>query len=90
MKKKSFTFYQNYPNPFNPKTIIEFDIPELSFVKLKIFNVLGHEIPTLVNEAKPKGNYAVEFYGSILPSGIYFYQLNAGNFINTKKMTLLK
>jgi hypothetical protein len=96
--------FQNYPNPFNPSTTINFQITELSFVKIKIYDVLGNEISTLVNEVKPSGIYQVEFNtvghsGEFrnLPSGIYFYQLKvypasggAGSFVETKKMTLLK
>jgi hypothetical protein len=81
---------QNYPNPFNPSTTIKYEIPELSFVTLKVYDVLGNEITTLINEEKPIGNYEVEFNASSLPSGIYFYQLQAGSFIETKKMVLLK
>ena len=98
-KNKRFNkFYldQNYPNPFNPKTTIKYSIPEKSNVSLIIFDVLGSEIRTLVNEMKPQGDYEVELDGSDLPSGIYFYRLQvytpgrAGEFIETKKMVLLK
>jgi hypothetical protein len=85
-----FSLLQNYPNPFNPTTTIKFQIPELNFVTLKVFDVLGNEIATLVNEEKPMGIYEVEFDGKGLPSGIYFYQLQASNFVETKKMILLK
>jgi len=91
---------QNYPNPFNPSTTIRFTIPELRFTILKVYDVLGNEVATLVNEEKPAGEYEVEFSaigGSAsggnaynLTSGIYFYQLRAGEFIQTKKMLLLK
>jgi len=85
---------QNYPNPFNPTTKIKYQIPELSFVTLKVYDVLGSEIITLVNEEKPVGSYEVEFSaigGAIdLSSGIYFYRIKAGDFIQTKKMTLIK
>jgi hypothetical protein len=85
---------QNYPNPFNPSTTINYHIPEFSFVTLEIFDVLGNEIATLVNEEKPAGEYEVEFNpaSSIRypASGIYFYQLRAGTFVQTKKMILLK
>ncbi|MBK6774024.1 MAG: T9SS type A sorting domain-containing protein [Ignavibacteria bacterium] len=82
---------QNYPNPFNPVTHLEFGIPELEFVSLKIFDVLGNEVSTLENEIKPAGNYEVEFDGSHLSSGIYFYSLLIdGNIIDTKRMILLK
>ena len=90
-----FSLSQNYPNPFNPVTKIKYSIPqnlrrETGNVSLKIYDVLGREITTLVNEEKPAGEYEVEFNGSNLPSGIYFYQLNAGVFTETKKMILLK
>jgi hypothetical protein len=87
---KSFKLEQNYPNPFNPTTKIEFRIADFGFVSLKVYDVLGNEIATLVNEEKPAGEYEVEFDGSRLPTGIYFYQLQAGNFVETKKMVLLK
>jgi hypothetical protein len=81
---------QNYPNPFNPTTRIRFSIHELSFVKLKVYDIVGNEIETLVNQEKPAGSYEVQFSAVDLPSGIYFYQLIAGNFVETKKMILLK
>jgi len=85
-----FSLSQNYPNPFNPTTTIKYKIPEVSFVILKVYDVLGNEIITLVNEQKPLGNYKVEFNATTLPSGIYFYKLQAGNFVETKKMILMK
>ncbi len=86
----NFQLSQNYPNPFNPSTVIKYQIPELSFVTLKVYDVLGSEILTLVNEEIPAGSYEVEFDGTGLPSGIYFYRLQAGNFVETKKMVLMK
>ena len=86
----SFILYQNYPNPFNPTTNIEFRISDFGFVSLKVYDVLGREIATLVNEEKLAGNYEVEFDGSKLSSGVYFYRLNSGSFISTKKMLLIK
>ncbi|HMN24474.1 MAG TPA: T9SS type A sorting domain-containing protein [Ignavibacteriaceae bacterium] len=89
-----FSLEQNYPNPFNPNTIIQYSISSRQFVSIKVFDVLGKEVATLVNEEKNAGNYNIEFNpeSSIKnpASGIYFYQLKAGNFIETKKMTLLK
>ena len=82
--------YQNYPNPFNPTTTISYQIPELSSVSLKVYDVLGKEITTLVNEEKPIGRYEITFNVAELPSGIYFYQLRAGSFVEIKKMILLK
>ncbi|MHB8930890.1 MAG: ice-binding family protein, partial [Melioribacteraceae bacterium] len=88
---KQFTIYQNYPNPFNPTTNISYEIPVKSNVVLKVYDVLGSEVAVLVNEEKPQGRYQVEFKASHLPSGIYFYSLNAGNNDPImKKMILLK
>ena len=87
---KQFNLEQNYPNPFNPSTKIDFAIPQSSFVNLKIYNVLGEEVATLVNETKVAGNYEVNFNASNLPSGIYFYKLRAGSLTESKKMILLK
>lgn len=92
-----FVLMQNYPNPFNPITKIKFTIPavtlsevEGSFVSLKIFDILGNETAVLVNEEKPAGNYEVIFDASSLSSGTYFYRLQAGDFIQTKKLVLMK
>ena len=85
-----YSLSQNYPNPFNPTTTITFQIPELSFVTLKVYDVLGNKIATLVNEEKPVSSYEVEFNATTLPSGIYFYRVQAGTFVETKKMVLLK
>jgi len=85
-----FYLHQNYPNPFNPTTTIKYLIPELSFVALKVYDVLGNEIEILVNEEKLIGSYEVEFNAAVLPSGIYFYRLQAGSFVETKKMVLMK
>ena len=81
---------QNYPNPFNPTTTISFTIPATSNVSLKVFNILGKEVATLVNETKSAGNYSINFNASGLSSGVYFYQLTTDNFTSTKKFTLLK
>ncbi len=85
-----FSLSQNFPNPFNPSTVISYNLKETGKVQLKVFNVLGNEVKTLVNEEKPAGNYEVTWNAVNLPSGIYFYQLQAGSFIDTKKMVLLK
>jgi hypothetical protein len=85
-----FLLSQNYPNPFNPTTNIEYQIPELSFVTLKVYGVLGSEVTTLVNEEKAIGSYEVEWNASNVPSGVYFYRINAGDFTITKKMVLLR
>jgi photosystem II stability/assembly factor-like uncharacterized protein len=93
----AFLLTQNYPNPFNPSTIIKFNIPSVEkgyipslHVTLKVYDVLGNEVATLINKQKPAGTYEVEFNGTGLPSGIYFYQLKAGSFVKTKKMVLMK
>jgi len=93
-----FSLAQNYPNPFNPTTKIKYTIPSVTLrqaqsdihITLTIYDVLGNEIATLINEQKQPGTYEVEFSGTNLPSGIYFYQLKAGSFIDTKKMILIK
>lgn len=91
---QDFTLYQNYPNPFNPTTSIQFTVKSQQYVKLKVYDVLGKEIVTLVSEEKPAGEYLVEFKpASIIrnpSSGIYFYQLQVGHYVETKKMILLK
>jgi len=86
----SYSLEQNYPNPFNPSTVISYQLPVSSDVTLKIYDILGNEIRTLVAEYKPAGKYEMEFNAKALPSGVYFYQLKAGEFISTKKMILLK
>jgi hypothetical protein len=85
-----FSLLQNYPNPFNPSTKIIYSIPQSSNVVVKVFDVLGNEVTTLVNEQKQTGTYELTWNGENLPSGIYFYQLQAGDFIETKKMVLLR
>jgi photosystem II stability/assembly factor-like uncharacterized protein len=85
-----FTLFQNYPNPFNPTTTINYQIPSTGHVSLKIYDILGREIATLVNEEKSAGNYEIKFDGSNLSSGVYFYRLQSGSFSETKKFVLLK
>jgi parallel beta-helix repeat protein len=87
-----FSLEQNYPNPFNPSTKIQFTIPNppVGYVSLKVYDVLGNELATLVDEEKPVGNYEIVFDASGLASGIYFYKITAGNFVETKKMLFLK
>jgi hypothetical protein len=85
-----FTISQNYPNPFNPTTTIKYNIKEITMVVLKVFDILGREVVTLVNEEKPAGSYEIVFNAANLPSGIYFYRLQAGDYIETKKMVLMK
>ena len=97
---QKFELFQNYPNPFNPVTKIKFSIPFLSLAKgeaegvrvvtLKVYDVLGREVETLVNEKLSPGTYSVEFDGTNYPSGVYFYKLSLGDFTETKKLILLK
>ena len=86
----SFNLSQNYPNPFNPSTVISWEQPFSSHISLKVYDILGREISTLVNEEKTAGNYEVTFDAKNLASGIYFYRLQAGNYTSIKKMILLK
>ena len=86
----TITLYQNYPNPFNPSTTIKYQIPNAGLVTLKVYDLLGNEVATLVNKEKPVGTYEIGFSASGLSSGIYFYKLQSGNFTETKKMILIK
>jgi uncharacterized protein (TIGR02145 family) len=86
----TFELSQNYPNPFNPSTLIRYKTPISGLVSIKVFDALGKEVSTLVNEVKPSGNYEVSFNAKNLSSGIYYYQMRSGNFIETKKLTLIK
>ncbi|MBK7631221.1 MAG: T9SS type A sorting domain-containing protein [Ignavibacteriales bacterium] len=97
LQPNEFRLEQNYPNPFNPNTKIKYTIPNVSQsgvegsrVQLKVYDVLGNEVATLVNETKPAGTYEVEFNASNLSSGVYFYKLQSGSFVETRKMILLK
>jgi len=85
-----YSLHQNYPNPFNPSTIIKYSIPQSSNVIIRVFDIVGNEIETLVNEEQPIGTYEINWHAQNLPSGVYFYQLSAGNYLETKKMSLLK
>jgi hypothetical protein len=85
-----FILEQNYPNPFNPSTKVRYSVPNSSQVTLKIFNTLGEEIAILINEEKPAGTYELTWNAENLPSGIYFYRIQAGSFVQTKKMILMK
>ena len=87
---KDFSLSQNYPNPFNPSTNIRYDLPKNGFVKLVVFDELGREIETLVNEKQTAGTYEATFNASVYPSGVYFYTLTTDNFNETKKMILIK
>jgi hypothetical protein len=85
-----FTLEQNFPNPFNPSTKIRYSVSQNSNVMIKVFDILGNEIEILVNEEKPVGTYEITWYAANLPSGVYFYKLQAGNYFEMKKMILLK
>ncbi|MCH8942356.1 MAG: T9SS type A sorting domain-containing protein [Bacteroidetes bacterium] len=93
---KEFSLSQNYPNPFNPETAISYQLSAFSFVSLKVFDVLGREVATLVNEEKPAGTYTINFNAEGLSSGVYFYRLQvytperAGSFVQTKKLVFMK
>jgi hypothetical protein len=81
---------QNYPNPFNPITTIRFAVAGSGFVTLKVFDMLGQEVATLVNELKMPGSYIVQWDASTMPSGIYFYRLTAGAFVQTRKLIVTR
>lgn len=85
-----FTLFQNYPNPFNPSTVISFQLPVNGMVSLKVYNVIGQQVAELVNEVRQAGVHTVEFDASNLPSGVYIYRLNTGNYTSTRKMMLMK
>ena len=87
---KKYILSQNYPNPFNPGTIINYKVGSKQYVSLKVYDLLGKELATLVNTEQLAGNYEVEFDGSNLSTRVYFYRLQIGNFVDTKKMILLK
>jgi hypothetical protein len=87
---KEFNLSQNYPNPFNPVTKINFALPKQGFVTLKIYDITGREIQTLVSEFKQSGYYSVDFNGSSLSSGVYFYKIQSGDFVSVKRMVLIK
>ncbi len=89
-KPKQFALEQNFPNPFNPSTVINYKLPANGKVTLKIYNTIGGEVATLVNEEKAAGTYSATFNASALPSGVYFYQFKAGNYSFTKKLVLMK
>jgi hypothetical protein len=86
----TYSLFQNYPNPFNPSTRISYNVGEPGLVQLKVYNVLGVEVATLVNEFKNSGNHFVDFNAAVLSSGVYFYSLSVNNFTQTRKMILEK
>ncbi len=85
-----FGLNQNYPNPFNPTTTINYEIAKETNVSLKVYDAIGNQVATLVNEIKPAGTYEVVFDASNLSNGVYFYEIKAGNFTATKKLILMK
>ena len=85
-----YKLYHNYPNPFNPTTILRYDLPEEIKVVLKVYNILGEEVATLINDEKVAGSYEVSWDANNLGSGVYFYRIQAGSFVETKKMVLMK
>ncbi len=86
----SYSLGQNYPNPFNPSTTIDYSLAEHGSITIKVYNLIGKEMATLVNEEKPAGNYSVKFDASSLSSGVYFYTMKSGNFTQTRKFILMK
>jgi hypothetical protein len=86
----SYHLYQNYPNPFNPSTRIDYQLSASALVVLKVFDIRGREIQTLVNERQNAGNRSVRFNAADLPGGVYFYKIEVGSYRNTKKFLLLK
>jgi hypothetical protein len=87
---RDFNLSQNYPNPFNPSTTISFSLPSTSYVSLKVFDALGREVSTLVSQELTAGNHSQQWNPGSLPSGMYFYRLQAGNYSETRKLVLLK
>ena len=86
----TYKLYSNYPNPFNPSTKIKYSVAEKTFVSLKIYDVAGSEVASIVNREQAAGEYEVDFNADNLKSGVYFYMIQAGNFVQTKKMILMK
>ncbi|NOX17870.1 MAG: T9SS type A sorting domain-containing protein [Chlorobi bacterium] len=87
---EKFRLKQNYPNPFNPSTVIEYSVPENSYVELKVYDIIGNEITTLVSEEKSRGYYQIQFNAKGLSSGTYIYSLRTNKSVQTKKMILMK
>ena len=87
---EKFSLANNYPNPFNPSTKIQYTLPTNEFVSLKVYDIIGREVATLVNQQQSAGVYDVNFNASNLTSGIYFYKIDAGSFVDVKKMMLIK
>jgi len=87
---RQFGLKQNYPNPFNPSTTIKYELPKSSLVTLTVYDLLGREVSVLVNERRDAGVHEVKFEGSSLASGVYFYRLQAGDFVQSRKLMILK
>jgi hypothetical protein len=87
---KEFALHQNYPNPFNPTTTIQYDLPSAGLVSLKVFDILGREVRTLVSDNLQPGSYEVTFDATGLVSGVYFYRMQGGEFVQTKRLLLLR
>lgn len=90
IRPSEFILNQNYPNPFNPTTLITYQIKESDYVQLKVYDVLCHEVALLVDKVQPAGYYQITFDGNNLSDGIYFYRLQTGNYVDVKKMVLVK
>jgi hypothetical protein len=88
--RREFELLQNYPNPFNPSTTIRYALPQRSHVTLTVFNTLGQQVATLVNDSREAGYHDVRFDSSGLASGVYFYRLRAGDYVGTKRLLLLR
>jgi hypothetical protein len=86
----TYNLTNSFPTPFNPSTKIRYSVPQSSNVVIKVFDILGNEIETLINENKNTGTYEITWYAENLPSGVYFYRIQAGSFVETKKMVLMK
>jgi hypothetical protein len=86
----NYLLSQNYPNPFNPTTAISYELPEADYVRIKVYNLIGKEVAVLVDEQKQAGKYKLQFDGSGIPSGVYFYRIQGGSYSETKRMILLK
>ena len=86
----NYSLKQNFPNPFNPSTTIRYSVPKAGFITIKVYNILGELVSTLINEYRQAGDYEIKFNGSNLSSGIYFYRMQAGNFVEVKKLVLVK
>ena len=87
---QEFSLSQNYPNPFNPSTLIRYQVANTGKVRLNVYDVLGREVATLVNDVKPAGSYTVTFNAANVPSGVYFYRLQTASFTETKRLVVLK